>query len=73
MCIIEHKCIKLNRRLKRINQVVKEMVKQRLQVTVRKDLVQWMDTKIESGEYASRSHAIERALIKLKELEEKKV
>jgi Arc/MetJ-type ribon-helix-helix transcriptional regulator len=53
--------------------VVKEMVKQRLQVTVRKDLVQWMDTKIESGEYASRSHAIERALIKLKELEEKKV
>lgn len=46
------------------------MAKQRLQVTVRKDLVQWMDTKIKTGEYASRSHAIERALIKQKELDE---
>lgn len=45
------------------------MTKERLQVTVRKDLVEWMDQKIHSGEYASRSHAIEKALIKLKEKE----
>jgi len=46
-----------------------EMTKQRLQVTVRKDLVDWMDSKIAKGDYASKSHAIERALIKLKEVE----
>lgn len=45
------------------------MTKDRLQVTVRKDLVEWMDQKITSGEYASRSHAIEKALIKLREKE----
>ena len=49
------------------------MPKQRLQVTVRKDLVDWMDKKIESGDYASRSHAIEKALIKLREAEDKKL
>ena len=48
------------------------MAKQRLQVTVRKDLVDWIDSKIEKGDYASRSHAIEKALIKLRETEEKK-
>lgn len=45
------------------------MPKLRLQVTVRKDLVEFMDKKIEKGDYASRSHAIEKALIKLRELE----
>jgi Arc/MetJ-type ribon-helix-helix transcriptional regulator len=45
------------------------MPKKRLQVTVREDLVKWMDSKIEKGDYASRSHAIEKALIKLKETE----
>jgi Arc/MetJ-type ribon-helix-helix transcriptional regulator len=48
------------------------MAKKRLQVTVRQDLVSWIDSKIEKGDYASRSHAIEKALIKLKEAEEKK-
>jgi Arc/MetJ-type ribon-helix-helix transcriptional regulator len=57
---------------KELSQTVKNMAKQRLQVTVRKDLVSWMDTKISSGDYASRSHAIEKALIKLREMEEKR-
>jgi Arc/MetJ-type ribon-helix-helix transcriptional regulator len=46
------------------------MVKKRLQITVRPDLIEFMDKKIEKGDYASRSHAIEKALIKLKEKEE---
>jgi len=50
---------------------VVNLTKQRLQVTVRKDLVTWIDSKIEKGDFASRSHAIEKALIKLKESEEK--
>jgi Arc/MetJ-type ribon-helix-helix transcriptional regulator len=48
------------------------MAKKRLQVTVRNDLVIWIDSKIDKGDFASRSHAIEKALIKLKEAEEKK-
>lgn len=46
-----------------------EMAKQRLQVTVRDDLVKWMDERIETARFASRSHAIEYALIQLKERE----
>jgi Arc/MetJ-type ribon-helix-helix transcriptional regulator len=44
-----------------------EMTKQRLQVTIRDDLVKWMDQQIETARFASRSHAIENALLKLKE------
>jgi Arc/MetJ-type ribon-helix-helix transcriptional regulator len=44
-----------------------EMAKQRLQVTVRDDLVKWMDQQIEKARFGSRSHAIEYALTKLKE------
>jgi len=44
-----------------------EMAKQRLQVTVRADLVKWMDQQIETARFASRSHAIEYALTQLKE------
>jgi len=54
-----------------MNQTVTEMAKQRLQVTIRKDLVDWMQTQKENGIFSSYSHAIERALIKLKESEEK--
>ncbi len=46
-----------------------EMAKQRLQVTVREDLVKWIDKQIETARFASRSHAIEYALIQLKERE----
>jgi Arc/MetJ-type ribon-helix-helix transcriptional regulator len=47
------------------------MTKQRLQVTIRKDLIEWMNSRIEKGIYSSYSHTIERALIKLKDTEEK--
>lgn len=47
-----------------------EMVKKRLQVTVREDIVNWIDQQIEKLRFASRSHAIEYALLKLKEKEE---
>lgn len=46
---------------------VNEMPKKRLQVTLRPDLVEWMEQQQQKGIYASYSHAIERALIKLKE------
>ena len=45
------------------------MPKKRLQLTIRKDLVEWMDQKIEKGDYASRSHCVDKALIKLRETE----
>ena len=50
---------------------VVNLTKQRLQVTVRNDLVTWIDSKIKKGDFASRSHGIEKALIRLKETEEK--
>jgi Arc/MetJ-type ribon-helix-helix transcriptional regulator len=55
-----------------MSQAVTGMPKQRLQVTLRKDLIEWMDIEVEKGIFASYSHAIERALIKLKEIDEKK-
>jgi Arc/MetJ-type ribon-helix-helix transcriptional regulator len=48
-----------------------EMAKQRLQVTIRKDLVKWIDQQVEKLTFASRSHAIEYALTQLKESEKK--
>jgi len=48
-----------------------EMVKKRLQVTVREDIVEWIDQQIETLRFASRSHAIEYALLKLMKKEKK--
>jgi Arc/MetJ-type ribon-helix-helix transcriptional regulator len=48
-----------------------EMAKQRLQVTIREDLVKWIDQQVEKLKFANRSHAIEYALLKLKENEKK--
>lgn len=48
-----------------------EMAKQRLQVTIREDLVKWIDQQVEKLKFANRSHAIEFALMKLKEGEKK--
>jgi len=45
------------------------MVKKRLQVTVREDIVRWIDQQIETLKFASRSHAIEYALLQLMEKE----
>lgn len=41
------------------------MVKKRLQVTVREDIVDWIDQQVETLRFASRSHAIEYALVQL--------
>lgn len=45
------------------------MPKIRLQVTVREDIVKWIDQKIQKLTFASRSHAIEYALLQLMEKE----
>ena len=42
-----------------------EMVKKRLQVTVREDIVKWIDHEVKELRFASRSHAIEYALLQL--------
>ena len=43
-----------------------EMPKERVSITIRKELLEWIDKKIGDLTYASRSHAIEYALAKLK-------
>ena len=43
------------------------MAKKRLQVTVREDLVKYIDDEIGKLRFANRSHAIEYALTQLKE------
>jgi Arc/MetJ-type ribon-helix-helix transcriptional regulator len=43
------------------------MAKKRLQVTVREDIVKWIDQEIEKARFGSRSHAIEYSLTQLKE------
>ena len=43
------------------------MPKERVSITIRKDLLEWIDQQIESLRFASRSHAIEYAVAQLKE------
>ena len=49
-----------------------EMVKKRLQVTIREDIVHWIDQEIEKLRFANRSHGIEYALLSLMKQEKKK-
>lgn len=44
-----------------------EMAKIRLQVTIRDNIVKWMDKEIEARKFATRSHAIEYSLMQLME------
>ena len=48
-----------------------KMAKQRLQVALREDLVRWVDQQVAKTRFASRSHAVEYALTKLKDQEER--
>ena len=48
------------------------MVKKRIAVTVSEELLKWVDRKVKETTFANRSHAIEHALTKLKETEERK-
>lgn len=49
-----------------------DMPKKRLQVTMREDLVEWIDEKVEKLTFASRSHALEYAVAQLKKGEKRK-
>lgn len=48
-----------------------EMVRARLFCTVRQDIIEWVDTQIANARFRNRSHAIEYALIKLRESDQK--
>ena len=52
-----------------MNQVGDKMGKIRLQVTIRDDIVRWMDRQVETRKFASRSHAIEYAVLQMAENE----
>ena len=47
------------------------MVKKRIAITVSDDLLKWVDRKVKETTFANKSHAIEHALTKLKEAEER--
>ena len=47
------------------------MVKKRIAVTVSDELLKWVDRKVKDTTFANRSHAIEHALTKIREMEEK--
>lgn len=51
--------------------MVNEMPKKRLYATVREDLVEWIDKEVKKLRFANRSHAIEYAISKLIESEER--
>lgn len=48
------------------------MPKVRIQVTIRDDIVKWMDKQVETRKYASRSHSIEYAVLQLMQHENKR-
>lgn len=48
-----------------------KMGKIRLQVTIRDDIVKWIDKEVETRKFASRSHALEYAVLQLIENERK--
>jgi hypothetical protein len=48
------------------------MVKERIAVTINADLLKWVDKKVKDTTFANRSHAVEHALTRLKDEEEKK-
>jgi Arc/MetJ-type ribon-helix-helix transcriptional regulator len=45
------------------------MAKFRMQVTVKEDLVKYVDEQVKKLRFASRSHAVEYALTQLKEMD----
>jgi Arc/MetJ-type ribon-helix-helix transcriptional regulator len=50
-----------------LNESVEIMAKVRLQVTVREDIVKWIDEQVKNLRFATRSHAIEYAVLQLME------
>lgn len=47
------------------------MAKIRCQVTLRKEIVEWIDKEVEKLRFASRSHAVEYAVVQLMKRQEK--
>jgi len=47
------------------------MVKVKLTVSILPELVRWIDEQVAKGYFADRSHAVQYAVIKVKELMEK--
>ncbi|MCD6241170.1 CopG family transcriptional regulator [Candidatus Bathyarchaeota archaeon] len=47
------------------------MVKVKLTVSIQPELIRWIDEQVKKGYFADRSHAVQYALLKVKELMEK--
>jgi Arc/MetJ-type ribon-helix-helix transcriptional regulator len=47
------------------------MVKVKLTVSISPELVRWIDEQVEKGYFADRSHGVQYAMLKVKELVEK--
>jgi Arc/MetJ-type ribon-helix-helix transcriptional regulator len=47
------------------------MVKVKLTVSIKPELIRWIDEQVEKGHFADRSHAVQFSLLKVKELIEK--
>lgn len=45
--------------------------RERVTVTLRPDVIAWLDSLVESGRFRSRSHAVEETLAKAKEREQR--
>lgn len=46
--------------------------KERVSVAIDKDLLEWIDSEIQTKRFANRSHAIQVCILRYKESEEKK-
>jgi Arc/MetJ-type ribon-helix-helix transcriptional regulator len=51
---------------------MKPKIGEKVMLRIPKELLDWIDAKVEKGIFATRSHAIRYALIKLKEREQQK-
>jgi len=47
------------------------MVKVKLTVSILPELVRWIDEQVNKGNFADRSHAVQHAVLKVKDLVEK--
>lgn len=47
------------------------MVKERVSLTIRKELLEWIDKKVDELVYASRSHAVESLILEAMKKERK--
>jgi Arc/MetJ-type ribon-helix-helix transcriptional regulator len=51
---------------------VADMVRARVFCTLKEDILSWVDQQVNDARFRNRSHAIEYALIKLREADEKR-